>query len=80
MLFKCQLCSEKDSRISELSRQVAMLEKLVLPQKSTQDITLADREADVLLGSGPDLILPEDTISLEASRLLGGDYEYPEGY
>lgn len=75
---KCDVCAEKDARIKDLQDQVTLLSKLLVPQKPTQDITIADLEVDSLLNGQEEAIKLDDAVAREADRFLGGDYDYPE--
>ena len=75
-IFRCKACSAHLAHINSLQHQVQALEKLVLPSRPTQDVTLDEAERLYEPDSNP--ILPEDPIALEADRLLTGEFDREE--
>jgi hypothetical protein len=72
-LFECSACKAKDDHILSLRHQVQALEKLVLPSRPTQDITLAEAEVDEMY-NGPSIIPPFEETDNEANNLLSGNF------
>jgi hypothetical protein len=73
-LFNCTACDSKDEHIKSLQHQIQVLEKLVLPQKRTQDLTLEEAEIDSIYNSeSPKPRL--DPITQEASNIITGEFD-----
>lgn len=80
MMFKCKVCSEKDSRIADLKDQIEMLRKLAAVPTSASDIPYIAREANAILSadvSSPTVERPEsraEKVQREADQILLGSY------
>ena len=64
------------AHINSLQHQIQTLEKLVLPERPTQDITLD--QVDSLYESDDKPIIPDDPLGTEADRLLTGGFDQEE--
>lgn len=72
-LFSCENCISKDAHIQSLVHQIGILERLIIPAKPTQDITRDESEIDSIYQPNP-IIIPEDEVSVEAARILSGEF------
>lgn len=72
----CQVCVEKDRRINDLQKQIAMLSRLAVPTAPSGQLPLVNVEANQVLDGDhtPSLQSELEAIEKEANRLLTGSY------
>ena len=84
-MFKCKVCSEKDSRIADLKEQISLLSKMAYPSSNPSVLPSVVVESDrVLSGTQEALsadrkLTKEELSSLqeveeEAQRILTGNF------
>jgi hypothetical protein len=72
----CLVCKEKDRRIDDLQKQIAMLSRLAVPSTTQSQLPVVNVEANrVLDGDHTPMAQDEmDETEKEAIRLLTGSY------
>lgn len=79
MFGPCKVCSEKDLRIADLTKQVDLLQTLVFPRKETTQSFMDSLEANKILSGDNEqveiIITDEAAIAKEADELITGAYE-----
>lgn len=76
VIGKCTACAARDAHIADLKSQLEQLQKLLFPQRPTQDILMADLEADAILSGSQEPINAEvSDINREADRFLTGNHD-----
>lgn len=83
-MFKCRVCLEKNSRITDLKAEILYLRSMVLPQNDAYTQPIILREADATLSNtgesidvGPEQeeeLRKYQEMTAEKDRILSGNY------
>ncbi len=66
-MFTCKVCAEKEARISDLLKQVELLQRLTFPPQAPGRLPLIELEANKILSGDTD-----DAVEVEADSILDG--------